>query len=67
MLGKKGRGYDAIAGPFTVMVTHARDTTQGTGTVVAPPKADDSALVLAYAFDDEGGAVCTTIPVKIGE
>ena len=67
VLSKKAGGYKAVAGPFAVRGTHSFDATQGVGTVVMPETADDSALVLAYAFDDEGGAVCTTMPVKIGE
>jgi hypothetical protein len=67
VLGRKGRSYGALAGPFSVTGTHASDSTQGTGTIITPDKADEGALVLAYAFDDKGGAVCTTIPLKIGE
>ncbi len=58
IIDKRTGRFTAAAGPFEV-------ASDGTGTVVAPAKPGPESLVMAYAFDDRGGAVSTTIPVRL--
>jgi hypothetical protein len=65
LIDKRTGRYTARSGPFAVEAAATGGGWSGTGTITAPGKARADTLVLAYAFDDEGGAVCTTIPVNI--
>lgn len=59
VIGKPGGRYVAASGPF--------EAVDGVGVVTLPMKARDDYLVYAYAFDGNGAASSTSIPVQVIE